>query len=570
MDGLAFIRNLHGPDTQPRPHVMLMANSVKSRWAAKRADVDDVVTRSVPRAKFVTLLRSALLMRQAERAVWARSNLVSGTGESSPEAGPVPPDELPGDRTPGAGSAGKSPARRRALIAALVIALLVLGAGILSRVRAPGIAPVASITPSPLPKLATSAPVASTAGARHATGAGSRGAGGPVVLAAGTIADGDVAAAAAPPAPPPVATGAAPVEPLPGTGVLVLDGAGRPMLAEAPDVPRTPASTVKVLTAAAALATLGPDARFTTRLVAAGRIRAGVLAGSLALVGGGDPVLRAADLDAAATAIAAAGIRRIRGGLVIDATAFAAPEFNPHWSLADRALPYAAGTSAVSLDEGTRLVDDRGTWLREAVPDQSAYAGAQLREALRAQHVTIDGPTRVGVARPGTVLWQHQSPPVSALVGMMLANSDNHIAEHLLRQTGLVASGVGSEAAGIAALVAYANALDVPTTGLQLYDGAGLAADDLATPRTLATLLWRLRGTAEGAQLRAALTPIGGTSDRISAKTGTVGLARDLAGYVDRSSGAPLSFALLGDVRQAGDLPTLRANEIRVLDDLAR
>jgi D-alanyl-D-alanine carboxypeptidase/D-alanyl-D-alanine-endopeptidase (penicillin-binding protein 4) len=255
---------------------------------------------------------------------------------------------------------------------------------------------------------------------------------------------------------------------------------------------------------------------------------------------------------------------------VIDATAFAAPEFNPHWSLADRALPYAAGTSAVSLDEGTRLVDDHGSWLRETVPDQTAYAAEQLREALRAQHITIDGPTRVGAALPGAVLWQHQSPPVSALVGTMLVNSDNHIAEHLLRQTGLVASGVGSEAAGIAALSAYADTLEVPTTGLQLYDGAGLASDDRATPRTLATLLWRLRGTAEGAELRAALPAIGGASERISAKTGTVGLARDLAGYVDRPSGAPLSFALLGEIRQTGDLPVLRANEIRVLDDLAR
>ncbi len=47
-----------------------------------------------------------------------------------------------------------------------------------------------------------------------------------------------------------------------------------------------PASTLKILTAAAALEVLGPDHTFATRVVAGGRSR-------LTLVGGGDPFLAA-------------------------------------------------------------------------------------------------------------------------------------------------------------------------------------------------------------------------------------------------------------------------------------
>ena len=50
-----------------------------------------------------------------------------------------------------------------------------------------------------------------------------------------------------------------------------------------------PASSAKLLTATAALSTLGPSARFTTRVVTGGA------RGSVVLVGGGDPTLAAAD-----------------------------------------------------------------------------------------------------------------------------------------------------------------------------------------------------------------------------------------------------------------------------------
>lgn len=75
-------------------------------------------------------------------------------------------------------------------------------------------------------------------------------------------------------------------------GVLVTDEGGREVVALRPDVPQVPASTLKVVTSAAILTTLGPQARLTTRVEATEGIDAvGRLAGDLVLVGGGDPTL---------------------------------------------------------------------------------------------------------------------------------------------------------------------------------------------------------------------------------------------------------------------------------------
>src|SRR5208282_3117455 len=72
----------------------------------------------------------------------------------------------------------------------------------------------------------------------------------------------------------------------PRVSVLVADPAtGQVLLSEQGGRPSTPASTTKIVTAAAALAVLGPDYRFTTRVVH------GATSDSVILVGGGDPTL---------------------------------------------------------------------------------------------------------------------------------------------------------------------------------------------------------------------------------------------------------------------------------------
>ena len=74
-----------------------------------------------------------------------------------------------------------------------------------------------------------------------------------------------------------------------GTCFLV-DGSGAQLAVHNPDTPLIGASTQKVLVAAAALSTLGPDFMYETRAVAPAAPDNGVV-DQLFLVGGGDPVL---------------------------------------------------------------------------------------------------------------------------------------------------------------------------------------------------------------------------------------------------------------------------------------
>ena len=87
-------------------------------------------------------------------------------------------------------------------------------------------------------------------------------------------------------------------------------------------VPMPPASTLKVLTSIAALETLGPTWRGSTELLATGDVRQGVLHGDLILRGRGDVDLDAAALERMLRRLRTAGVREIRGDLVLDRTWF--------------------------------------------------------------------------------------------------------------------------------------------------------------------------------------------------------------------------------------------------------
>jgi serine-type D-Ala-D-Ala carboxypeptidase/endopeptidase (penicillin-binding protein 4) len=82
-----------------------------------------------------------------------------------------------------------------------------------------------------------------------------------------------------------------------------------------------PASVAKALTALYALDTLGAQYRFTTRLLATGPVKDGVLQGDLVLVGGGDPTLDTDALGDMAVALKRLGVTRVAGRFLVDARA---------------------------------------------------------------------------------------------------------------------------------------------------------------------------------------------------------------------------------------------------------
>lgn len=100
---------------------------------------------------------------------------------------------------------------------------------------------------------------------------------------------------------------------------------GRSVLSLNSDVPRTPASVIKVLTTLAALEMLGPHYQWETRYLADGQIKQGVLHGDLVLKGGGDPFLTVEQFWGQVLDIRQRGIQTITGDLIIDNTLFRLP-----------------------------------------------------------------------------------------------------------------------------------------------------------------------------------------------------------------------------------------------------
>ncbi|MCM3766399.1 D-alanyl-D-alanine carboxypeptidase/D-alanyl-D-alanine-endopeptidase [Neobacillus niacini] len=136
-----------------------------------------------------------------------------------------------------------------------------------------------------------------------------------------------------------------------------------------------PASNMKLLTAAAALDTLGKDYVFTTEIWIDGVINNHELQGNLYIKGMGDPMLLPKDLDQFADQIYNLhGIRSISGDVVADDVWYDDVRLSPDMMWDDEHFYYGAQVSALTLspnadfDAGTVMIEVRpGTADGEAV-----------------------------------------------------------------------------------------------------------------------------------------------------------------------------------------------------------
>ncbi|NGO82298.1 D-alanyl-D-alanine carboxypeptidase/D-alanyl-D-alanine-endopeptidase [Streptomyces sp. 196(2019)] len=331
----------------------------------------------------------------------------------------------------------------------------------------------------------------------------------------------------------------------------VVDAAtGEQLYGRGAATPMTPASTVKIATATAALSALGPDHRIATtvRLSEDGR--------TLTLVGGGDPTLDTAALRSLATAAAKAlgedGDDPVR--LAYDTSRYTGPVRHPIGK-----NPNIAPVTALMVDEGRLDDSDRGPADRSE--DPAGDAARAFAAELTAAGVAVGGEPRAARPAAGSrTVATHHSAPLSALVERTLTNSDNDIAEALARQTA-IAKGESADFAGARrAVTTELKKLQVPTAGARLADGSGLDREGRVTPALLTTLLARA-ADPERPGLRPVLTglPVAGftgtlstryqdgtgTPGLIRAKTGTLTGVNSLAGTVVDPQGRLLAFAFL-------------------------
>jgi D-alanyl-D-alanine carboxypeptidase/D-alanyl-D-alanine-endopeptidase (penicillin-binding protein 4) len=104
--------------------------------------------------------------------------------------------------------------------------------------------------------------------------------------------------------------------------------ADEPVLAINADVPRNPASTIKLLTTFLALEDLGPAYTWRTQAYLGGSLDNGRLSGDLYLKGYGDPYLVTERVWLLLRALRQRGLQTIAGDLVIDNSYFDLPDMN--------------------------------------------------------------------------------------------------------------------------------------------------------------------------------------------------------------------------------------------------
>ena len=451
-----------------------------------------------------------------------------------------------------------------------------------------------------------------------------------------------------------------------------------------------PASNNKIFTTATAMALLGPEKTFTTRVVGDFDPATGTVTGDLTLVGGGDasfgtndlpfvePGLRTknavkppalADLAAMVDQFVAKGVKRVTGDVVGDDTLFPYEPYAESWGADDQVWGYGAPVSALSIADnqmkltvtpgvvtgrpghqtfgaatvqldqndvayytveaqvetspagthsdgvaeerlpGSRRIRIYGSIAANAHPDveylaiadPAEYAAMALRGMLEQHGVVITGvaraqhqPVRDGDGfltglrgadaceaqtvsggecagsclvpiQRGQLLASHTSAPLGEDVVLTNKVSQNLHAEILFHQLGRRATCRDGSIVDSARMVrAFLIHAGVDGDDFTFFDGSGLSAHDLVTPRATATFLAFVAKQSWFADWKASL-PEGGVDGSLEtrfpelplkghlfAKTGTLGESRALSGYVDAASGRTVIFSIFVDDHAPG------------------
>ncbi len=169
------------------------------------------------------------------------------------------------------------------------------------------------------------------------------------------------------------------------------------------------------------------------------------------------------------------------------------------------------------------------------------------------------GPVVAPVCGKCTILASRVSPPLSEDVTLTLKISQNLHAEMMLRRLGAAFGSEGSFEQGVRVVRQYLLHAGLDSDDFTFYDGSGLSAKDLVTPRATAQFLAFAAKQPWFPAWKAAL-PEGGEDgtldarfpnpplrDHLFAKTGTLGESRALSGYLDAASGRTIIFSIFVD-----------------------
>lgn len=335
------------------------------------------------------------------------------------------------------------------------------------------------------------------------------------------------------------------------------------------------ASSMKVLTAAAALQVLGPDFRAATRVVA------GAEAGTMVLVGGGDLTLTrlpsgqepvytgAAHLDDLAAKARTAWDARFPGTpvsrIVLDSSYFGGTTWGDTWPPTERGTGWLSHITALQVDADRA---DPRVFLSPRGDDPVGRAGSAFAEYFGGVSVE-QGTAPAGAAELASVF----SQPLSTLIPQFLIPSDNSLAEMIARHVA-IELGVGNTIDALATAIPQAlQVYGVSTSGLRIADGSGMSRNNAVPPSYFTSLFLQINAR-EGALgiIRDGL-PVAGQSGTLNysnrffgdnavarghvrAKSGSISSAYTLTGIIDAADGSTLIFAIYATGRVGGNART--------------
>ncbi|AFL73880.1 D-alanyl-D-alanine carboxypeptidase/D-alanyl-D-alanine-endopeptidase [Thiocystis violascens] len=357
---------------------------------------------------------------------------------------------------------------------------------------------------------------------------------------------------------------------------LLLEERGRDLVAHHPDTPRVPASTMKLLTAFAALETWGREYRFLTDVHRDD-------ANGLWVKGYADPYLVSEELDRMVAALKSKGLREVAGIGIDDSF------FGPDVEIAGRSSsdnPYDAPVTALAANFNTLNLVRTGDQVHSAEPQTPltatarrfglAGAAGKQRVNLREREVALryfgellaakleQTGVRVGDQRKIAPMPRHakrfyrhaNSRTLVEIVEPMLKFSNNFIANSLFLRLADPEGNTGVSMASARLKMTDFARRRFGWREFRIEDGAGLSRGNRLSARQLVELLDAF------APYRDLLSEQDGNPN-VRAKTGTLRGVSCYAGYVRRES-AWLPFALL--INQPVEY-TLRQ---RVASNLAR
>lgn len=286
--------------------------------------------------------------------------------------------------------------------------------------------------------------------------------------------------------------------------MIVTDAVTGEVISEnAPDSLMQPASNMKIITAVNALATMGPDALFVTRVLSA------PTPGEVILQGAGDPLLSRRDVKSLAAGTAQALVPGSPVVVHVDGDLFPSPGRAPGW-----VAQYIG--SSTGLVQALAIRGDYST-------HPSRNAADIFVEELRSRGLQARVGPNLDAAPEAAVVAVTPGHTVASSVGVMLSESESMVAEVLFRHVAIATGQPPTWEGGQIAAKQALSTLGLDPGALQLFDGSGLSRADRVTPRFVADVL-RIARVTEPDRFAAIFVPgampVSGLTGTLTARYG--------------------------------------------------